>query len=69
MKPKGAYCLLLLSIVVDYYSRRIEVAKLPNKSSCLVIDVLREIYSRLGTPKELVADNVPFCSIGSDMGS
>lgn len=49
-------------VVVDYYSRWIEVLKLYNKTSDVVIDVLKELFSRLGVPKQLVAYNMPFIS-------
>jgi len=49
-------------VVVDYYSRWIEVLKLYNKTSDAVIDVPEELFSILGVPKQLVADNMPFSS-------
>lgn len=49
-------------VVVDYYSRWIEVLKLYNKTSDAVIEALKELFSRLGVPKQLLADNMPFSS-------
>ena len=51
---KGTYL-----IVVDYYSRYIEVARLTSTTSASVIDHLRSIFARHGTPETVVSDNGP----------
>ncbi|CAB4019827.1 Transposon Tf2-6 poly [Paramuricea clavata] len=48
--------------VVDYYSKFIETALLPNKTAGTVIRHLKSIFARHGIPKELVSDNMPFNS-------
>lgn len=50
-------------IIEDYYSRWLEILKLYNKTSDAVIDVLKELFSRLGVPKKVIADNMPFGSL------
>ena len=52
---KGATYLL----VVDYYSRYIEVQKLNSTTSASVITALKAIFSRHGIPTTLVSDNGP----------
>ena len=49
-------CYLLL---VDYYSRYIETAKLANESSTEVISHTKSIFARHGIPQEVVSDNGP----------
>ncbi|CAI6357006.1 unnamed protein product [Macrosiphum euphorbiae] len=46
-------------VAMDYYSRWLEVLKLKNKTSESVIEVLKIVFSRLGVPREIVADNNP----------
>ncbi|XP_039763642.1 uncharacterized protein K02A2.6-like [Pararge aegeria] len=50
-------------LVVDYYSKFVEVVNLSNLTSASVINVFRDIFSRFGIPKRLVTDNAgQFCS-------
>ena len=49
-------------VVVDYYSKFIETALLPNKTAGTVITHLKSIFARHGIPEELVSDNMPFNS-------
>jgi hypothetical protein len=49
-------------VVVDYYSRWIELVKLGSKDSGTIIKVLKRIFSMYGVPEKLVADNMPFNS-------
>lgn len=51
-------------IIVDYFSRWLEILKLCNKTSESVIEVLKDNFARLGIPQEIVADNMPFGSYG-----
>nr|XP_040583535.1 uncharacterized protein K02A2.6-like [Lepeophtheirus salmonis] len=46
-------------IVVDYYSRFIEVTELTNQRASAVIMELKRIFARHGVPKILVSDNGP----------
>lgn len=50
-------------VIVDYYSRWIEILKLYNKTSDSVIEVLKQLFGRLGIPRQLIADNMPFSSL------
>lgn len=49
-------------ILIDYFSKWLEVVKLGSKTSTTIINKLKEIFSRFGIPKFLVADNMPFGS-------
>ena len=49
-------------VIIDYYSRWIEVFKLSNKTSSLIINKLKECFSRCGIPALMIADNMPFQS-------
>ena len=46
-------------LVVDYYSRYMEIQKLTSTSSASVITTLKAIFSRHGIPSEFVSDNGP----------
>jgi hypothetical protein len=46
-------------VVVDYYSRFFEVARLPGQTSEYVIKALREIFARFGCPMVCVSDGGP----------
>ena len=51
-------------LIVDYYSRYIETAKLSNESSTEVISHTRSIFARHGIPQKVVSDNgLQFSSI------
>lgn len=52
---KGSVYLL----IVDYYSRYIETAKLSSTSSSTVIQHIKSIFARHGIPQEVVSDNGP----------
>jgi len=49
-------------VVIDYYSRWIEILKLFSKTSDAITVVLKELFSRLGVPKQPIADNMQFSS-------
>lgn len=44
-------------LVVDYYSKFVEIALLPNLQSATVIAVLKNMFSRFGIPQKVVSDN------------
>ena len=46
-------------LVIDYYSRYIEVAKLPTESSNDTINLLKLIFAQHGIPQEVRSDNGP----------
>ena len=46
--------------VVDYYSKYIETALLPNKAAGTVIIHLKTMFARHGIPEELISDSMPF---------
>lgn len=46
-------------IVVDYFSNFIEVTKLKNLTSSVLIESVKAIFSRHGIPKILISDNGP----------
>ena len=46
-------------MLVDYYSRYIEVQKLKSTTSTSVVTALKELFSRHGVPSTVVSDNGP----------
>ena len=46
-------------IVVDYYSKYIEIEHIADMTTSSVIDKLKKIFARHGIPKELFSDNGP----------
>ena len=61
-------------IVVDYFSRYIEIAHLTSTTSAAVIKVLDSLFAMHGIPETLVSDNAPqfscsaFASFAADAG-
>lgn len=49
-------------IVVDYYSKWIEISLVNNKAAMEVIEKLKCIFVRYGIPRYLICDNNPFNS-------
>lgn len=49
-------------VMVDYYSKWIELKEIKNKSSKEVIRCWLEVFCIFGVPKMIIADNVPFNS-------
>lgn len=50
-------------VVIDFYSRWLEVYETPNKTSSTIIKKLKDVFSRFGIPETLIADNMPFNSL------
>ena len=50
-------------LVVDYYSKYPEVARLSSKNSEAVILAMKDMFARHGIPERLIADNMPFNSV------
>ena len=49
-------------MVVDYYSKYVEVPLLPDKTAKSVITALKSIFARHGILDRLICDNMPFAS-------
>lgn len=49
-------------VVVDYFSKYPEVAKMEYKTAACVILHLKSIFARHGIPEEIMSDNMPFNS-------
>jgi hypothetical protein len=49
-------------VVMDYYSKWIELEKLQNKTAGEIIEKLKDIFSRFGVPDTFISDNMPFAS-------
>ena len=50
-------------LVVDYFSKFPEVARLSNKTSEAVIMAMKDMFARHGIPERVIADNMPFNSL------
>lgn len=48
--------------MVDYLSKCPEVLNIKDKTSHTVIKKMKSVFSRIGIPKELKSDHVPFAS-------
>ena len=46
-------------LLVDYYSRFVEVVKLPSETSSVVIERMKSVFARHGIPQEVRSDNGP----------
>ncbi|XP_030755156.1 uncharacterized protein K02A2.6-like [Sitophilus oryzae] len=49
-------------ILMDYYSKWLEIKQMKGKTSYDVINALKEIFSIHGIPDELISDNMPYNS-------
>lgn len=49
-------------IVVDYFSKWLEIIKLNNKTASAIIDKLIDLFATHGHPRTIIADNMPFGS-------
>ncbi|GFU34203.1 transposon Tf2-6 polyprotein [Nephila pilipes] len=49
-------------VVMDYYSKWIEIAEIANKYADKVITKLKTVFSRFGVPNTVISDNIPFSS-------
>lgn len=50
-------------LVVDYFSKYPEVARLNHKNSEAVILAMKDMFARHGIPEKIIADNMPFNSL------
>jgi len=49
-------------VVVDYWSKWLEIRSIKNKTTTAVIAKFKKIFCFHGIPKTLIADNMPFYS-------
>ena len=49
-------------VVVDYYSKYLELLSLPHKTASTIVEQCRSVLARHGIPVEIVSDNMPFLS-------
>lgn len=49
-------------VMVDYFSRWIEVFEVSNKNVDTVIKCCKQVFSQFGIPQEIISDHVPFDS-------
>lgn len=49
-------------VVVDYFSKYVEVLLLPDKTAASIVTCLKLVFARYGIPQELVSDNMLFSS-------
>lgn len=49
-------------VLVDYYSKWLEVIPVKSANSSTLIDCCKEIFAKFGIPSEIIADNMPFGS-------
>lgn len=49
-------------LVVDYFSKYPEVLNIRDKTAHTVINKMKSVFARVGIPKEIVCDHVPFAS-------
>ncbi|XP_050528243.1 uncharacterized protein K02A2.6-like [Daktulosphaira vitifoliae] len=49
-------------ILVDYYSKWLEIIPIKSANSSTLIKCCKEIFTRFGIPSEVIADNMPFDS-------
>lgn len=50
-------------VLIDYYSKCIEVKLLENKTAVEIIKKCKQIFSTHGIPKYIMSDNMPFNSL------
>lgn len=46
-------------ITVDYFSKFIEVNRLPDGKAATIINILKKHFARQGIPEEFISDNGP----------
>ena len=50
----------LFLLIVDYYTRWIEVCKIPFQTSSAIISVIKSVFPRLGVPNKVRSDNASY---------